>query len=467
MNFAEVRFWELLLLGLILIGLTRAILQALKPKALPTFERVALALLGLSLLMAVGLLTFLVFLGVALGTYVAVNALMPLKPDVRRRFLLLLVPLQLTPILYYKYSDFICNRVLQLDYPGLHHLLIPVGISFYTFQKIAFLVDTLVWERPIPAFLDYMNFVSFFPQIVAGPIERRDNLLPQMQRFCFRYEAAAINSGLRWIVLGLFLKCCLADNLALYFSGESATNAYLIWLDNFLFGLRIYFDFAGYSLVALGLAECLGIRLTLNFASPYVSTSVIEFWRRWHISLSQWFRDYIYVPLGGGRTAFWAVNVLVVFVVSGLWHGAGWNFLLWGALHGLYLITNRLWGKQLRLPPPVAWFLTMIVTFLAWLCFYESRTDVLFRKLASLSHPGAYGRHAVREAIHQSLGPEGFVMVCFLAVAATVLVLEWLSVRWRNEPYYYLRHPVVCGVLIFLALLLAPGTNNSFIYFAF
>src|SRR5262249_43524208 len=139
-----------------------------------------------------------------------------------------------------------------------------------------------------------------------------------------------------------FLKCCLADNLALYFSGESATNAYLIWLDNFLFGLRIYFDFAGYSLVALGLAECLGIRLTLNFASPYVSTSVIEFWRRWHISLSQWFRDYIYVPLGGGRTAFWAANVIIVFLVSGLWHGAGWNFVLWGALHGLYLIANRL-----------------------------------------------------------------------------------------------------------------------------
>src|SRR5206468_5042002 len=141
----------------------------------------------------------------------------------------------------------------------------------------------------------------------------------------------------------------LADNLAAYFDASSTSNGYLIWLANVLFGLRIYYDFAGYSLVAFGLARCLGIRLTLNFASPYCSTSSGEFWRRWHITLSQWFRDYMYIPLGGGRTKHWAGTVAIVFLVSGIWHGAGWNFLIWGALHACFLILNRV-GAKLSLP---------------------------------------------------------------------------------------------------------------------
>jgi D-alanyl-lipoteichoic acid acyltransferase DltB (MBOAT superfamily) len=259
----------------------------------------------------------------------------------------------------------------------------------------------------------------------------------------------------------------LADNLALHFSPASTDNAYLIWLANLLFGLRIYFDFAGYSLVALGLAACLGVRLTLNFASPYCSTSIIEFWRRWHISLSQWFRDYIYVPLGGGRTALWAFNVAVVFLISGLWHGAGWNFLLWGALHGAYLIANRVLGGRLPMPAPATWLATMLASFFAWLCFYETRTDVLLLKIQTLLRPAAYGTRAFHEAVRTLLGPDSFVMVWFLLLAGVVLSLEWLSVRRRNEPYFYLRQRWVAFGLVILAMLLTPGNSNSFIYFAF
>jgi D-alanyl-lipoteichoic acid acyltransferase DltB (MBOAT superfamily) len=263
------------------------------------------------------------------------------------------------------------------------------------------------------------------------------------------------------------LKCCLADNLALHFSRASVSNPYLIWLANVLFGLRIYFDFAGYSLIAVGLGLCLGIKLTLNFASPYCATSVTEFWRRWHITLSQWFRDYVYVPLGGGRVPFWAFNIALVFVVSGLWHGAGWNFILWGALHGAFLIVNRAMGKQWRMPGPLAWVVTLGATFFAWLAFYETRPDMLLAKLHTLVQPRAYGPSALREAVRALLGPDSLVMTWFLLLAGVVLVLEWLSIRRRNEPYYYLRQPPVAVALVVGAMLLTPGANNSFIYFAF
>jgi alginate O-acetyltransferase complex protein AlgI len=291
-----------------------------------------------------------------------------------------LIPVQLLPLVFYKYANFMTNQVLSLDLDFFRGLVIPVGISFYTFQKVAFVVDTLQANKPMPRFLDYMNFAGFFPQIVAGPIERREDLLPQIEQFRFRWLPQDINDGASWIVVGLFFKCCLADNLALYFDPVSLINAYLIWLANVVFGLRIYYDFAGYSLIALGIARCFGIRLTLNFASPYCATSATEFWRRWHITLSQWFRDYMYIPMGGGRVPWWAFNVTLVFVGSGIWHGAGWNFVLWGAMHGAFLIMNRALGSRLGLPAVVSWTVTMLATFIAWLSFYELRPAVLFTK---------------------------------------------------------------------------------------
>jgi alginate O-acetyltransferase complex protein AlgI len=312
-----------------------------------------------------------------------------------------------------------------------------------------------------------MNFAGFFPQIVAGPIERRENLLPQIEQFRFRWLPQDINEGASWMVVGLFFKCCLADNLALYFDPASTNNAYLIWLANVMFGLRIYYDFAGYSLIALGIARCFGIRLTLNFASPYCATSASEFWRRWHITLSQWFRDYLYIPMGGGRVAWWAFNVTVVFVGSGIWHGAGWNFVLWGAMHGAFLITNRALGSRLGLPAVVSWTVTMLATFIAWLSFYELRPAVLFTKLITLLTPQAYNMTAWHEAATHWSGPAKLVLVFMLSLAAVILILEWRSLNAKNEPYYLLRGPKMLFVLIVLTIILAPEEQNDFIYFAF
>ena len=305
MNFAESRFWIVLFSGLAVALIIRLILRPWLVDQIQTYDKVALTGLGLYLLLVVSWLTFVIFLAVALISYCGLWLILRLDLGHRKRLLFFLIPLQLLPLFYFKYANFALNEVFSLNFSTLRDVGIPVGISFYTFQKVAFVVDTLAFQKPLPRFLDYLSFAGFFPQVVAGPIERRENLLPQMEQFRFRWDPAALNDGAGWIVLGLFFKCCLGDNIAVYFIGTSTTNPFSIWLDNLTFGLRLYYDFAGYSLVALGLARCLGITLTLNFLSPYCATNMVEFWRRWHVSLSQWFRDYFYLPLGGGRSRFW------------------------------------------------------------------------------------------------------------------------------------------------------------------
>jgi len=466
MNFAEIRFWQLLLLGLCAILSSRAVVVKWRTQWIETFDKVSLVALGLMLLLAVSLVTFVVYLCVLACTYFGLSWILRCHRQHGRSYLWLLIPLLLAPLFYYKYSDFLVNRVFDLEYDFFKHVVIPVGISFYTFQKIAFVVDTLALKQPLPRFLDFVNFAGFFPQIVAGPIERRNDLLPQMERFRFRWLPDRINEGATWLALGFFFKCALADNLAAYFDASSPGNPYLIWLVNLLFGLRIYFDFAGYSLIALGIAHCLGVQLTLNFASPYCARNVGEFWRHWHITLTQWFRDYVYIPLGGRRTRFWALNVLAVFLVSGIWHGAGWGFLIWGALHGVFLLGFRLSGKW-EMPHGIAWAVTMVAVFAAWLCFYESRTAVLLDKVRTLLTPAAYHVGALRAAAHPYAGAHGVVLSGLLTLAAITLILEWLSMHLKKEPYYYLRKRSVICALVILTILLAPGENNAFIYFAF
>lgn len=466
MNFAELRFWEYLLSGLALIlGLRFALSSVLRGRE-QLFDKVALLALGLVLLLAVSWITFVIYLVVVAVTYGGLAWIRQHHEEHARKYLLVLVPLQLAPLFYYKYADFAVNRVLGLDFDALRNVVIPVGISFYTFQKVAFVVDSLVFKQPLPRLLDYLNFAGFFPQIVAGPIERKKDLLPQMEGFRFRWLPRDIDEGAGWIVLGLFFKCCLADNLAAYFNRSLADNAYQVWLANGLFGLRIYYDFAGYSLVAVGIARCLGVRLTLNFTSPYCSTNIGEFWRRWHITLSQWFRDYLYVPLGGGRVRHWAFNILLVFVVSGVWHGAGWNFVLWGAMHALFLIVARLSGK-FSLPAPLAWSLTMLAAFSAWLCFYEPDTARLMEKLALILTPAAYAPGALKTALGSYPPGDRIVLAGMFVLTTVTLLAEWLSVRRLNEPYAYLRKKPVLILLVVLTVLLAPGKNNGFIYFAF
>ena len=467
MNFAEVRFWQLLLGALGVIFLVRYPVGLYRPSSLGDYDKTALACLGVFLLSAISLATIVVLVIVLICTYFGTWWALR-NPNVKAsHYLLILIPLQLAPLFYYKYSNFVCNQVMDLDIDAFRGLIIPVGVSFHSFQAVGFLIDTLILKQPLPRFLDFINYIGYFPQIVAGPIERRKDLLPPMEQFRFRWLPENINIGASYLVAGLFFKLCLADNLANLFDPSSRINPFSIWLANLVFGLRIYFDFAGYSLVAVGISYCLGIRLTLNFTSPYCSTNLAEFWRRWHITLSQWFRDYLYIPVGGGRVRWWAANLLLVFVVSGIWHGAGWNFILWGLLHGLGLIAYRLLPRNLKVPLVVGWLTTLLVTFLAWLCFYETNTSALIYKLNVLATPSSYNLAALRGAAAQWAGPNGLVLVIIFALASFVHVSEWVSLIKFKEPYYCLRRPGILFLLVVLTVALSPGNYNDFIYLAF
>jgi D-alanyl-lipoteichoic acid acyltransferase DltB (MBOAT superfamily) len=251
----------------------------------------------------------------------------------------------------FKYFNFVSDSLraafnqfnLVYDVP-MFQVLLPVGISFYTFQTLGYVIDVyrgrVEPERHLGRFA---LFVSFFPQLVAGPIERAGNLLPQFYEN-FAFDEARVSSGLRLMLWGMFKKVVIADRLGLYvnavYNNPSDWSGWPVLVATFFFAFQIYCDFSGYSDIAIGAARVLGFDLMDNFKRPYFARSPSEFWRRWHISLSTWFRDYMYIPLGGNRVSVlrWYVNLMIVFLVSGLWHGTAWTFVLWGGLHGLYMV---------------------------------------------------------------------------------------------------------------------------------
>jgi len=281
----------------------------------------------------------------------------------RRPYLLLSLGVNLGILFAFKYFNFFNESVravfqqfnLFYGVPAFD-VLLPVGISFYTFQTLAYTIDVYRGRKEPEHHLGiFALYVSFFPQLVAGPIERSQNLIPQFKKtHDFDYER--VTSGLKLMALGFFKKLVIADRLALYvnevYNNPAAYEGWPVVIATYFFAVQIYCDFSGYSDIAIGAARAMGYDLMDNFERPYFSKSIGEFWRRWHISLSTWFRDYLYIPLGGNRVPKnrWYANLMVVFVVSGLWHGAAWTFVIWGALHGTYLIAGAAtaaWREQL------------------------------------------------------------------------------------------------------------------------
>jgi len=467
MNFASSSFWLSLVPALLLLAAGNFLLRR-RDTARTRFQKLWLAVVGLGLLGMASVETLLVFGGVLVVAWVGCAWGMRLSARGRKMCLAVLAPLLLLPLFVYKYSHFVVNDLLGQNIDTLRHLLIPIGISFYSFQILGFCIDTLLRGKPLPAFVDYLNFCAFFPQIVAGPIERRDALLPQMQAPDLRFCSQRLSAGIPYIILGLFFKLALADNLAAAFCRNYAGgNALTLWANNLLFSFRIYFDFAGYGMLAYGLASCLGVKITLNFLSPYTVRNMTEFWRSWNISLYAWLRDYIYKPIGGGRTRFWAFNILIVFVISGIWHGAGWNFLLWGVLTGAFLLGHRLFRCcGLHLPGLIAWALTMGLMAGVWMFFYETDISTLLRDLKLLVTPGAYqpagfvGELVAREWY-------GTMVLPFLGLSAAVVGVEALSRRLRHDPYALFVSPIGCGIMVYLMVLLNNSQQTPFIYFSF
>lgn len=303
----------------------------------------------------------------------------------RRLGLMVSLSMNLGVLFFFKYFNFFNQSVASVFgfTPLTHHLILPIGISFYTFQSMAYVID--VYRRKLDAEADlgiFATFVVFFPQLVAGPINRATHLLPQFHIKKFFNDDRTV-AGLQLILWGFFKKVVIADRVAIYVNAvynhvDNYSGLPLI-LATFFFAFQIYCDFSGYSDIAIGTAKILGFDLMQNFRQPYLSQSIREFWSRWHISLSTWFRDYLYIPLGGNRVSLWRnlLNLFIVFVVSGLWHGAAWTFVIWGMLHGLGVVLVTLLRQiKIDLVPGTSWgmvLLRVLITFIfvdfAWIFF--------------------------------------------------------------------------------------------------
>ena len=395
----------------------------------------------------------------------------------KKAWLTTAIVLNLAILFFYKYFNFAAETItsvmsmagIAIHIPGLD-VLLPVGISFYIFQALGYSID--VYRGSVPAekdFFTYALFVSFFPQLVAGPIERSTNLLPQFKEdHKFNYDFAI--SGFKLMLWGYFMKLCIADRAALYvdpvFNNLASHEGYSTLIASVLFTIQIYGDFAGYTFIAIGCGRILGFNLNDNFRRPYFAVSVTDFWRRWHISLSTWLRDYVYFPLGGSRTtkAKTYRNLLITFGVSGLWHGANWTFVLWGLIHGIAMCVERAlgyskksfqsWNKVLHI------VVTLCLINFAWVLFRANTiSDAII-------------------AIHHIFKPSDFTLVngiftAFLVIIATLVVFVKESVEeFHGNTSSIFQKSFISNYVwpIFLLIcigLLGVFDGGQFIYFQF
>lgn len=387
------------------------------------------------------------------------------------------------------YNFFLDNFVSAFSFFGHEigasslNIVLPVGISFYTFQTMSYTIDVYRKKlEPTKDFVAFTAFVSFFPQLVAGPIERATNLLPQFySKRRFDYQNAV--DGMRQILWGLFKKMVIADNCAIFandiFNNSDSYSGSTLALGALFFAFQIYNDFSGYSDIAIGTSRLFGFSLMKNFAFPYFSRDIAEFWRRWHISLSTWFRDYLYIPLGGSRGSKWMQirNVFIIFIVSGFWHGANWTFIVWGALNAVYFLPLLLAKKNRsnldviaegRLIPGIREFSGMAITFgltlLAWVFF----------RAQNLGHAFSYLGEIFSSSFLTIPAAKSFTVLNLLMIPCIFLLffVEWMGrkteyglekfgLNWPRP----LRWAFYFGIIF--TLFVFAGTEQEFIYFQF
>ena len=390
---------------------------------------------------------------------------------------------------FFKYYNFFLDNFVTafsffgtpINVQGLD-IILPVGISFYTFQTLSYSID--VYKRklePTKDFVAFAAFVSFFPQLVAGPIERATDLLPQFfKKRNFDYAKAV--DGMRQILWGLFKKIVIADNCAEYanqiFNNSNAYSGSTLVLGALFFTFQIYGDFSGYSDIAIGTSRLFGFNLKRNFNFPYFSRDIAEFWRRWHISLSTWFRDYLYIPLGGSRGETWMKirNIFIIFIISGFWHGANWTFIAWGALNAFYFLPLLLSGKnrhnlntigQGKVLPDIKEFSMMMVTFaltvFAWIFFRANNIGHALSYIAKIFSLSIF-------SVPHFSGMTGAIITVLLVIV--FILVEWkgreheyaiahLGISWKPSVRYAMYYAIILAIFWF------GGKQQEFIYFQF
>ena len=392
----------------------------------------------------------------------------------KKNLLILSLTLNLGLLFIFKYFNFFIrsfNEFLNITESFSLNIILPVGISFYTFQTLSYTIDIYNNKlKPTNNIISFLTFVSFFPQLVAGPIERASNLLPQfnsLRKFNFKNSL----NGISLISYGFFKKIVIADRLGIYvdsvFDNIESFNSLTLIIASLFFSFQIYCDFSGYSLIARGLAKLLGFDLMVNFNKPYLSTTLRDFWKKWHISLSTWFRDYLYIPLGGSNDTFLKVcyNLFIVFIISGIWHGANWTFIFWGAFHGLFLITERILKRfsilKLVTLPKILKILTvfLIVNFL-WVFFRAQSIDealIFFNKILELDFS------LNQNIIFAYKGPINLILSIMLIIFLLVSYCLPNDLNFKKPNTHLLFNFILVLVILFLGI----NGQNEFIYFQF
>lgn len=407
------------------------------------------------------------------------------RPRLRRLLLGLSLAANLGVLCYFKYANFFLESLQQtLSAAGVHmepvvlQVILPVGISFYTFEAINYTVD--VFRRRVPAERNpahLLVFVLFFPHLIAGPIVRAKDFLPQLRR-SKRWSWARFQLGIEYFLLGLIKKWIVADQLAVFadpvFNNPNDFGTLANWLALLAFTLQVYCDISGYSDMALGTAHLLGYKLAINFNMPYLATSVADYWRRDHISLSTWLRDYLFIPLGGSRGTRWQTcrNFLITMTLGGLWHGASWNFAIWGLLHGVFLSTNRFFRSFSEARPRLEAFLqsvpgTALRMALTFFCVYQG--FVLFRAQSFGQASAMFGRLWVQADGPGVSHPHGYGFF-WCIVAGFVLCHVAACRQWWDRISLRMPAPLLAGTYVFalvVCMVMAPLYEKPFIYFQF
>lgn len=413
--------------------------------------------------------------------------------SIQKTIFIITVILNIGSLVYFKYASMLVETVKDLFAPGLNipQIILPLGISFYTFQCISYVTDVYRREGAVDengvsnqfathSFVDFALYITMFPQLLQGPIIRYDDVRealcsPKVNLSDFVY-------GLQRFILGLSKKAIIANTL-----GEVADNIFacdtsmmgtsVAWLGAILYTLQIYFDFSGYSDMAVGLGKLFGFTFMENFDYPYISQSITEFWRRWHISLSRWFRDYLYIPLGGNRKGNVYINLLIVFLATGIWHGAAWGFLIWGLWHGIFMLIERFFKTKslgFRVPAFIKWLYTMLVVTLGWVLFklevLEDALDYIGVMFHTKTH--VYNAFSIRYYLDKRL--------MFFLIIAAIACVPWAQVLPRyvaayiaefstsKKTGYRIARYVCLGILLIVSMIfMVNSTYSPFIYFQF
>lgn len=406
-------------------------------------------------------------------TYVH-GILMDKYPQHKKKFLISSIIISVGLLIIFKYTDFIISNINMISKGNIEmlNLRLPIGISFYTFQMISYIIDVYKGEAKVQkSFLKLATYVALFPQLIAGPIVRYTTIEKEIDDR--EYNFKNFSNGVRRFIIGLSKKILIANVLAdaiNSFNASSEKTILFYWIYAIATTLQIYFDFSGYSDMAIGLGKILGFSFPENFNYPYISSSVTEFWRRWHITLSTWFKDYVYIPLGGNRVGKikWLRNILIVWFLTGLWHGAAWNFILWGVLYGILLIIEKLGLLKIlnKIPKAISRIYVLFVTIIGFIIFSGNNIEEIFENIGGIFGIGTTGL-INKESIYCLFNYLSVIIIGI--IGATPIIKNVINnIKKKNCKIINTLEPIVLSVLLIVCVsYLVDGSFNPFLYFRF